>query len=289
MSANSLNISAGFGLEKQELTEEERKGRVIGIILTVTFAILLFLILLLIKIITPIPAIPPPDEMITLEIGLNMGTGGGAEVRAGGSEGNTGTPGMQDPSDAASAPPTNPPDNGAVTSNNPDNPAATNTNHTGNAQQPSTAMLDAIANFNKNKGKASVKIGGDGKGDPYTAGLGNGSGSDIGPGKGGDPGVDGPGGENGNDKTGNAKRYRSIVFAPQIVNPTQEEGKVVVTVTVNRQGKVTKAERSSAGSTTFNSTLVATAVQSAYNIKFNPDPQAPESLALSIDIIFTLK
>lgn len=267
---------------------DERQARTISSIVTAGIAVLLFLVLFLIQIITPIPAIPPPEELITLEIGLNLGTGGDAEMRGGGSEGNTGTPGMAAPSDAASAPPTNPTDKGAVTGDNPDNPSATNSNHDGEAKQPSAEMLAAIANFNKNKGKASIKVGGDGKGDPYTGGLGDGSGSDIGPKDGGDPGPGGGGGGGGNDPTG-GKRFRSIVSAPQIVNPTQEEGKVVVNVYVNRQGKVVKTERSAAGSTTFNPTLIATATQSAYKIVFNPDPQGPELLLLAIDIVFTLK
>lgn len=269
---------------------DERQAKLISWITTGAIALLLFLVLLLIQIITPIPAIPPDPEAMTLEIGLNMGTGGDADVRGGGSEGNTGTPGMQAPSDAASAPPTNPTDKGAVTSDNPANPSASNTNHDGETKEPSKEMLAAIANFNKNKGKASIKVGGDGKGDPYTGGLGDGSGSDIGPKNGGDPGKDGPGGQNGNDLTpGGGKRYRSIVSAPQIVNPTQEEGKVVVNVYVNRDGKVVKTERSSAGSTTFNPTLIATATQSAYKIVFSPDPQGPELLLLAVDIVFTLK
>ncbi len=268
---------------------DERQAKVISWITTAAIAILLFLVLFLIKIITPIPAIPPDPEAMTLEIGLNMGTGGTSEVQGGGSQGNTGEPGMQAPSDADNAPPSSPTDNGAVTGDNPDNPSATNTNHTGTAKQPSKEMLAAIANFNKNKGKASVKIGGDGQGDPYTGGIGDGSGSDLGPKNGGDVGTDGDGGKKGTDPIGNGNRIRSILSTPQIVNPTQEEGKVVVNVYVNRDGKVIKTERSSAGSTTFNPTLIATATQSAYKIKFNPDPQGPEVLLLAIDIVFTLK
>ncbi len=270
--------------------QDERRAKIISWISTAAFAILLFLILFLIKIITPIPAIPQDPETISLEIGLNMGTGGDSEVQGGGSQGNTGMPGMQNPSDAASAPPTNPTDNGAVTDNNSDNPSAPNSNHTGQAKQPSAEMLAAMANFNKNKGKASITMNSGGQGDgAYTGGMGDGDGSDLGPKKGGDVGPEGNGGQGGTNPIGNGNRIRSILSTPQIVNPTQEEGKVVVNVYVNREGKVIKTERSSSGSTTFNPTLIATATQSAYKIKFNPDPQGPEVLLLAIDIVFTLK
>ncbi len=266
---------------------DERQAKIISWITTVGIAVLLFLILMLIKIITPIPAIPPDPEVMSLEIGLITGTGGDAATQGGGSNGNTGTPGMQDPSEANNKP-TNPTDNGAVTDANSNNNTSANSNHTSTTEQPkmSAEMLATIANFNKNKGKASIQIGGDGKGDPYTGGLGNGSGIDKGPGEG-DPGKDGPGGQNGTSPMGNGNRIRHILSKPEIVNPTQTEGKVVVNVYVNRLGKVVKTEVKEA--TTMNSTLRATATQSAYKIVFDADPNGPELLLMAIDIYFTLK
>jgi hypothetical protein len=250
---------------------------------------LLLLALLLITIVTPIPAIPPDPETMTLEIGLNLGTGGDAPTQGGGSYGNTGMPGMQQPSDAAVTP-ANPADNGSVT-NNSENPSAPNTNHEGKNTQPTVdkATLAAMENWKKNKSAATMQIGGDGKGDPYTGGLDDGSGSDRGPKVGGDPGTDGLGGQDGKSPLGNGNRIRHILSKPEIVNPTQSEGKVVVNVYVNRAGKVVKTEVSSSGTTTMNSTLRATAAQSAYKIVFDADPNGPELLLLPIDIYFTLK
>jgi hypothetical protein len=269
---------------------DERQARVISSIVTAVIAGLLLLALILITIITPIPAIPPDPETMTLEIGLNLGTGGDAVMQGGGSEGNTGMPGMQQPSDAASAP-TSPTDNGSVTNNNSDNPSAPNSNHDGKATQPTVdkATLAAMENWKKNKSAATIKIGGDGKGDPYTGGLGDGSGSDRGPKIGGDPGTGGPGGQDGKDPLGNGNRIRHILSKPEIVNPTQSEGKVVVNVYVNRAGKVIKTEVNANGTTTMNPTLRATATQSAYKIVFDADPNGPELLLLPIDIYFTLK
>jgi hypothetical protein len=267
--------------------QDERQAQLISWLATAGFTILLFLVLWLIVIRTPIPAIPPAPEAMTLEIGLNLGTGGDAVTQGGGSSGNTGTPGMQQPADAANVP-SKPSDNGVVTDPNSDNASASNSNHTSPTDGPKVdaATLAAMANWKKNKGAASINVGGDGKGDPYTGGLGDGSGSDKGLGDG-DPGVNGPGGQNGTATHGT--RVRHILSKPEIINPTQTEGKVVVNVYVDRTGKVKKAEVSSVGTTTMNTTLRATATQSAYKITFDADPSGPELLLLPIDIYFTLK
>jgi hypothetical protein len=267
----------------------EKKAKYIAAIVTAAIATLLLLILILIKIITPIPPIPPPVDVTTVEIGFFAGSGGDAATQGGGSDGNTGEPGIQTPANNAASS-AKPVDNGAVTDPNSDNAAASNSNHTAPNDQPKmdAAMLAAIANFNKNKGKASINVGGDGKGDPYTGGLGNGSGSDHGTGAG-DPGVGGPGGHGGDSPTGSANRVRHIEYKPEIVNPTQEEGKVVVNVYVDRAGVVKKTEVNANGTTTLNSVLRSTATQSAYKIKFDADPSGPELLLLPIDIYFTLK
>ncbi len=276
-----------FGLLESD-GRDEKQGRLTGMIVTGAIAVALFLTFWLIKIITPIPAIPPDPEVITLEVGLFEGTGGDAETQGGGSYGNTGTPGSQQTADAAPADqPQTPQDQGSVTDPDSENDAASDSKNDGvQTQQPSKEMLAVMEKWKKNKGAATINIGGDGRGDPYTGGLGDGSGSDQGPG-GGDPGTGGPGGENG--PGGESHRYRKIVSKPEIVNPTQEEGKVVVNVYVDRKGNVTKTEVNPAGTTTTNSVLRSTATQSAYKITFNPDPGGPESLKLSIDIYFTLK
>jgi hypothetical protein len=289
-----MNMYAGhlttpFGLLESD-GRDEKQGRLTGMIITGAIAVALFLTFWLIKIITPIPAIPPDPEVISLEIGLIDGTGGDAETQGGGSFGNTGTPGSQQASDAAPADdPKSPTDKGSVTDPTSDNDAASDSKNDGvQTQQPSKEMLAVMNSWKKNKGAATINIGGDGRGDPYTGGLGDGSGSDVGPG-GGDPGTGGPGGGGGKDPVGESHRYRKIVSKPDIVNPTQEEGKVVVNVYVDRKGNVTKTEVNPAGTTTTNSVLRSTATQSAYKIVFNPDPGGPESLKLSVDIYFTLK
>ena len=270
--------------------QDEKQGKLIAGIATGVFLIGL-LLLLLIRIITPIPAIPPDPEVMTVEIGLITGSGGDAPTQGGGSNGNTGLPGQENPTDANPVVKPTSPDNGSVTDPTADNNvSATSSNHNSKIDQPTVSndVLAALANWKKNKGAASIKIGGDGKGDPYTGGIGNGSGIDKGPGQG-DPGTGGPGGENGPNATGTGKRVRHILSKPEIVNPTQEEGKVVVNVFVDRSGKVVRTEVNPNGTTTLNSVLRSTATQSAYSIKFDADPSGPDLLLLPIDIYFTLK
>jgi hypothetical protein len=269
-----------------DLKRDERQGRNIALIITGVFITALLLLLILIQFVIPIPPIPPDPDPITLEIGLLDGTGGDAETQGGGSQGNSGDPGMQQPNDQASNTVKNPADNGSVTSDDPDNPTAPNSNHNGNQPTVSSDVASVLANWNKNKGKATIKIGGQGSGDPYTGGMGNGSGNDLGPKDGGDPGTGGNGGTQGTDPNG--KNYRHITFKPEIVNPTQEEGIVDVIIHVNREGTVTKAEIGGGG-TTSNSVLQSVAAQSAYKIKLNADASAPADQAIHIDIKFTLR
>ncbi len=68
---------------------------------------------------------------------------------------------------------------------------------------------------------------------------------------------------------------RSALSLPKPYYPGNEEGIVVVKVTVNKYGKVTNAEPGARGSTTYNAQLVAAAKQAALKAKFNLDENAP--------------
>lgn len=272
-----------FQLTVEDDPQVKRRSRIYAAIVSGSVLLILLLIFIFWTFVTPIPAIKPDPEPIALEIGLVDGSGGDAVTQGGGSQGNTGLPGQPETSPQTDPQPS-PPSSGSVTDPTSDNPAA---NPTPNPNQPSKEMLAALNAWKKNKGAASINIGGDGKGDPYTGGLGDGSGSDIGPKNGGDPGTGNPGGSNGTSTSG--RRIRHILSKPEIVNPTQSEGKVVVNVYVDRTGKVKKTEVNPEGTTTMNSTLRATATQSAYKIVFDADPSGPELLLLPIDIYFTLK
>jgi TonB family protein len=68
---------------------------------------------------------------------------------------------------------------------------------------------------------------------------------------------------------------RSAQSLPKPYYPGNEEGVVVVQVTVDKYGKVTSAEPGVRGSTTYNSQLLNAAKQAALKARFNVDDKAP--------------
>ncbi len=76
---------------------------------------------------------------------------------------------------------------------------------------------------------------------------------------------------NGFDGSGDGAslKGRGLVSKPIFNNPTNEFGKVVIKITVNKQGKVIKADLVSLYSTNTNQALVSYAMQEAYKFKFN--------------------
>ncbi len=79
----------------------------------------------------------------------------------------------------------------------------------------------------------------------------------------------------GNSGSGFDLTGRSLVGSlPQPSYSIQEEGVVVVQVTVDKYGKVVSAEYQLKGSTTQNSTLKKAAIEAAKKAKFNSDPNA---------------
>ena len=69
---------------------------------------------------------------------------------------------------------------------------------------------------------------------------------------------------------------RSLVGAlPKPSYTVREEGRVVIEIHVDQQGRVTRTAFRSVGSTTTNATLVAAAEQAARQAKFNVDENAP--------------
>jgi len=68
---------------------------------------------------------------------------------------------------------------------------------------------------------------------------------------------------------GASLKGRGLVSKPNFSNPTNEFGKVVIKITVNKSGQVVKAELVSLYSTNTNQDLVNYALQEAYKFKFN--------------------
>lgn len=81
---------------------------------------------------------------------------------------------------------------------------------------------------------------------------------------------------------------RSPKFKAKPIYKIQEEGKVVVIITVDRLGNVVNAIPGAKGSTTLNKYLLAKAKEAALKTKFNPKPSAPENQQGKIIYHFSL-
>ena len=66
------------------------------------------------------------------------------------------------------------------------------------------------------------------------------------------------------------------------------QGRVIIQIWVNREGKVTRAEFQPKGSSTTNGNLVNKAREAALKAIFNPDPSAPEEQKGTITYLFVI-
>ncbi len=82
---------------------------------------------------------------------------------------------------------------------------------------------------------------------------------------------------------------RRWVKKPKFENNSQEYGKVIVAITVDKFGNVTKATGGAKGSTTTSAYLTKIAEEAAYKAKFTANPDAAEEQFGTITILFTPK
>ena len=82
---------------------------------------------------------------------------------------------------------------------------------------------------------------------------------------------------------------RGVVRKPDIRDNSQEEGKVVVDIVVDKYGKVVRADPGARGSTTTSSVLYKIAREAAMSMKFDTNPQAPEQQKGQIIFTFLVK
>jgi colicin import membrane protein len=97
----------------------------------------------------------------------------------------------------------------------------------------------------------------------------------------------GPGGGIGNGVSFSLDR-RTAKILPKPDFMGNEDGKVVVSVTVDKSGKVTKADAGVKGSNTANPELLAAAKKAALQARFNSDGTAPSFQTGTITYRFTL-
>lgn len=279
---------------------EENKNKIISLVISLAVFTLLLLFLFLYIIITPNPPFPEAP-----------GGGGGIEFNIGNlieGTGNVDGDGIGDAVKVVESievvTPTNPQNNSnqdMVTSNQGEdiNITKSETNNTSTNQtvvipvkpKVKTAAELLAEKFNKTKGNNgggdgnSGHEGNDGKpdGNPNTngnGGTGGGTGNDgdglgTGPGKG-----IGPGGY------GFSLKGASILKPPVLSKDTKEEGKVVVEITVDKNGKVIKADPNGRGTTTSSPMLKAKARQAALATTFNVSGEFEEQKG-TITIIFS--
>jgi outer membrane biosynthesis protein TonB len=126
---------------------------------------------------------------------------------------------------------------------------------------------------------------GDPMGDPnsrYTGKNGNGPG---GPG----PGEGGPGQGGNNKGISFTLEGRHMVRTPQITDHSQETGKVVVDITVDKDGAVISAVPGGRGSTTTSTYLFRLAKESAMKARFNADADASDIQKGTISFVFVVQ
>lgn len=280
---------------------EENKNRTVSALITAAVMALLFLFLILFNIITPNPPFPESG-----------GGGGGMEINFGTyneGTGNVESNGIGDATSVVEQAETTPPvenntkeevytsENGEEVKMEENKPKTQNnvTVIKPIVEKPreKTAAEILADKFNKNKGKNgggdgnSGHAGNDGSpdGNPNTHGTGGtGGGTGGGDGTGDGPGT-GPGSGPGKGKFGFDLKGRAVVNPPTLPKDTKEEGKVVVEITVDKNGNVTEANPNGRGTTTSSAVLKAKARQAALATKFNVSGQFEEQTG-TITIVF---
>lgn len=154
------------------------------------------------------------------------------------------------------------------------------------------SMYKGKKNNSTSQGTAATGTGdqGEKQGDPnsmYTGKSGTGGGPGSGTGTGGGNGDgNGPG-------TGSGISFdlsgRKLLLKPSIDDRSQETGKVVVSITVDRSGNVTEARPGARGSTTTSSYLFAKAKEAAMKAKFNASPEAADIQKGTMTFVFLVK
>ncbi len=118
---------------------------------------------------------------------------------------------------------------------------------------------------------------GGGNGDGTGTGSGGGSGTGSGGGNGDGAGI-------GFDLTG--RNFRSL---PKLEDRSQEQGRVVIEIIVDKSGNVLRADGPARGSTITNASLVRKSIEAARKAKFSPSPQGVEEQKGSITFNFILR
>lgn len=266
----------------------ERKDRVIALSATVAIHVALLLLFIYIILKTPLPPFPENTGMgIEVDFGnLVEGTGSVEDDKIGDTDNNeTKTPQVDHnkSNQSSEAVLTNEAEDESITikkvekTKNKETAEVKPEEKKPEEEKPTSALSEAIARFKKNKNASS----GGGDGNSGNAGnSGDPNGDPNGTGNGGN-GTFGPGGNY------NLKG-RLLLKKPEIVDDSQEEGRVIVEIVVDETGKVIKATPGARGSTTTNAVLYAKARQAAFGAKFNVSAEGVSEQRGTITFVFIL-
>jgi TonB family protein len=190
--------------------------------------------------------------------------------------------------------------NQVLTQNTEEAPAITTTEEQKKEVKKEEKKSNPLFEYNKtSKGKRSVGSNntpgnaGNPNGTPTGAATGEGGKGTKGTGPG-FSGTNGPGeyGDGTQPQTTSGYSFnlkgRKLVDRPIINDNDQFEGRIVVEITVNRQGKVVNATVTR-GSTATAGPMVDRAIRSAKEVSFSADPDAPEEQFGTISFNFKLK
>jgi TonB family protein len=191
-------------------------------------------------------------------------------------------------------------DNQVLTQNTEEAPAITTTQEQKKEVKKEEKKSNPLFEYNKSsKGKRSVGNNnspgnqGNPNGTPNGSATGDGGKGTKGTGTG-FSGTNGPGdyGDGTQPQTTSGYSFnlkgRKLVDRPIINDNDQFEGRIVVEITVNRQGKVINAVVTR-GSTATAGSMVDRALKSARDVSFSADPDAPEEQFGTITFNFKLK
>ncbi|MFM7015484.1 MAG: hypothetical protein ACKOX3_04065 [Bacteroidota bacterium] len=266
------------------MTSNQKKS----IALTLTVHGIIALLMLLLNLTTPDPPFPE---------GLAGGGGGGSFVEFG----------TMDISDVAPAPtpaPTPQPEEEIMTNDDEQTVSIDQPEKTKNKpvkkekekvkvkEQPKVKVdLVEVPKVNQNAlfkgGKRNT--GGTVQGSGDGGGLGDGNGTGKGPGTGsGDGGGNGSGSGKG-DGFGFDLTGRGIRSTPKVEDNSQEQGKVVIDIRVDKNGNVISAEGPARGSTTTSANLVRKSKEAAFKVKFTPSSNDVEVQKGTMTFRFILK
>jgi len=142
------------------------------------------------------------------------------------------------------------------------------TNGSGTGEIPGNQGIENGDPNGRPDGNGKPGNGGDGEGYGTGNGVGNGNGDGVGT---------------------YELRGRSLQRKPDVNDNSRETGKVIVSIVVDRNGKVIKATPGQKGTTTLSPTLLEKAKQGALDARFSPKPDGPEEQYGTMTFIFRFK